>query len=94
MGFTCARNTVKEGIFFVMKAEQKAEYAKNQYNIQYKKDNYIQITLRIRKDDETAKLLEKYRLLHPSESINSIITKALKLLLKSVFSYVDMQDLK
>lgn len=77
-----------------MKIEQKGNYAKNQYIMQYQKDNYTRITLRIRKDDETLKLLEKYRLLHPSESINSIITKALKLLLKSVFSYVDIHDLK
>lgn len=77
-----------------MKSEQKSNYSKNVYNMQYKKDNYVRITLLLRKDDETLKMLEKYRILHPSESINSIITKALKLLLKSVFSYVDMYDLK
>ena len=76
-----------------MKTERNGNYAKNQYNMQYKKDNYIRITLRVRKDDDVVKMLEKYRLLHPSESINSIITKALKLLLKSVFSYVNMRDI-
>ena len=77
-----------------MKTEQKPNYSKNVYNMQYKKDNYTRITLLLRKDDETLKMLEKYRLLHPSESINSIIIKALRLLLKSVFSYVDIHDLK
>lgn len=51
--------------------------SKNMQNYEYKKANYKQISLRIRKDDYVLKLLEKYRAFNPDESITTIIINAL-----------------
>lgn len=60
-----------------MEKHDKCKFDKKTYDRQYVKDNYKRITVLIRNDDPTLKMLEKYKISNPDKSINTIVIDAL-----------------